>query len=109
MRSGGDAIRSRDGVKAPLLAALATLALTLLVVLPALAQSNEGIVRYGGPPHPLIVAVFADVTDAQDGVPTIEVATGGQLTTNDAAYILSGADARNSFFGGSLYIIRHRK
>ena len=104
MRSGGDAIRPRDGVKAPLLAALAAIALTLLVVLPALAQSNEGIVRYGGPPHPLIVAVFADVSDAQDGVPTNGVAAAGQLTTNDDAYILSGADARNSFFGGSLYI-----
>ena len=83
MKSGGDAIRPRDGMKAPLLAALAAIALTLLVVLPALAQSNEGIVRYGGPPHPLIAAVFADVSDAQDGVPTIEVAAGGQLTTND--------------------------
>ena len=104
MRSGGDAIRPRDGVKAPLLAALASIALTLLVVLPALAQSNEGIVRYGGPPHPLIVAVFADVSDAQDGVPTNGVAAAGQLTTNDDAYILSGADARNSFFDRSLYV-----
>ena len=104
MRSGEDGIRPRDGMKAPLLAAMAAIALTLLVVLPVLAQSNEGIVRYGGPPHPLIVAVFADVTDAQDGVPTIEVATGGQLTTNDAAYILNGADARNSFFDRSLYV-----
>ena len=104
MKSGEDAIRPRDGVKAPLLAAMATIALTLLVVLPALAQSNEGIVRYGGPPHPLIVAVFADVTDAQDGVPTNGVADVSQLTTNDDAYILSGADARNSFFGRSLYV-----
>ena len=86
----------------PLLALLAAAALVLLTPSPAPANYTEGRLSTGSGGSALTVAVFADTVDAQDGV--TGVASSGSITAGDAAYIASGADPRNTFSGGNLYV-----
>ena len=88
----------------PLLAVCAALALVLLTPSPAPANITEGRSSVGAGGSVLTVAVFADVADAQDGVPSQGVASSGSITAGDAAYIANGADPRNTFSGSSLYV-----
>ncbi|MDE2837983.1 MAG: hypothetical protein OXL97_10835 [Chloroflexota bacterium] len=92
----------------PFLALLAAAALVLLTPSPAPANITEGRLGIGAGSSALVVAVFADVADAQDGVPTQGVASSGSITTGDAAYIGNGADPRNTFSGNDLYVSNQR-
>lgn len=93
------ALRARL-VVAPLLAICAAAALVLLTPAPAPANNTEGWSSVGA----LTLAVFADVTDAQDGVPSQGVASSGSITTGDAPYIANDADPRNTFSNNDLYV-----
>ena len=84
----------------PFLALLAAAALVLLTPSPAPANYTEGWSSVGA----LTVAVFADVTDAQDGVPSQGVASSGSITAGDASYIANDADPRNTFSNNDLYV-----
>ena len=87
----------------PFLALLAAAALVLLTPSPAPANYTEGRLSIGSGGSALTVAVFADVADAQDGVPS-GVATSGAITAGDAAYMANGADPRNTFSNNDLYV-----
>ena len=88
----------------PFLALFAAAALVLLTPSPAPANDTEGRLNTGSGNSALTVAVFADIPDAQDEVPSQRVASGGAITTGDAAYIRNGADPRNTYSGGDLYV-----
>ena len=92
----------------PFLALLGAAVLILLTPSPAPANSTEGRLSTGAGGSGLTVAVFADVTDAQDGVPSAGVAASGSVTAGDAAYIRNGADPRNTFSNSDLYISNQR-
>ncbi len=85
-------------------ALLAAAALILLMPSPAPANFTEGRLSTGSGNSALTVAVFADITDAQDGVPSQGVASSGSITAGDAAYVGNGADPRNTFFNNDLYV-----
>ena len=87
----------------PFLALLAAVALVLLTPSPAPANYTEGRISLGSGGSALTVAVFADIADAQDGVPP-GVAASGSITTDDDAYIHNSADPRNTFSGADLYV-----
>lgn len=95
--------RALQSVAVPLLALLAAAALVLLTPSPAPANFTEGRLSIGSGNSALVVAVFADVVDAQDGVSS-GVASSGTITAGDDAYIANGADPRNTFSGSSLYV-----
>ncbi len=92
----------------PLLALFAAVALVLLTASPAPANITEGRSSIGSGGSALVVAVFEDVVDAQDGVPSQGVALSGSITAGDAAYIGNGADPRNTFSGSDLYVSNQR-
>ena len=89
-------------------------ALSLLVILPALAENTDGKSRKGQTtPNELIVGVFSDVVDSQVGIDDTPVALSlesGSLTraymldttTSDAAS--NAADPRDTLFNGKLYV-----
>lgn len=89
---------------APFLALIAAAALVLLTPSSAPANFTEGRSSIGSGSSALTVAVFADIVDAQEGVPAQGVATSGSVTSGDAAYIGNGADPRNTFSGSELYV-----
>lgn len=88
---------------APFLALCAAAALVLLSPSSAPANYTEGRISIGSGSSALVAAVFADVVDAQDGVAS-GVAASGSITAGDAAYIANGADPRNTFSNGDLYV-----
>ena len=88
----------------PLLAICAAAGLVLLTPSPAPANITEGRSSVGSGGSVLTVAVFADIADAQDGVPSQGVASSGSITAGDAAYIANGADPRNTFSDSALYV-----
>ena len=92
----------------PFLALLAAVALALLTASPAPANITEGRSSIGAGGSVLVVAVFADTTDAQDRVPSQGVASSGSITAGDAAYIGNGADPRNTFSNNHLYVSNQR-
>ena len=87
----------------PFLALATAAALVLLTPSPAPAEITEGRLSVGSGGSTLIIAVFADTSDAQDGVPS-GVASSGSVTAGDAAYISNGANPRNTFSNRSLYV-----
>ena len=87
----------------PFLALFAAAALVLLTPSPAPAEITEGRLSIGSGDSSLIIAVFADTSDAQDGVPS-GVASSGSVTAGDAAYVSNGANPRNTFSNRSLYV-----
>ncbi len=89
--------------RVPFLALLAAAALVLLTPSPAPANYTEGRLSIGSGSSALVVAVFADIADAQDGVPS-GVASSGSITADDAAYIANDADPRNTFSNNDLYV-----
>ena len=106
--------------KAPLIATLMAVALSLLVILPALAENTDGHSYQGRTLNDeLIVGVFEDVADTQgdeavDGVPSPLSLESGSLTraymldtddgTEDGTAATNAADARDTFFNGKLYV-----
>ncbi len=87
----------------PFLALVAAAALVLLTPSPAPAEITEGRLSVGSGGSTLIIAVFADTSDAQNGVPS-GVASSGSITAGDAAYISNGANPRNTFANRSLHV-----
>ena len=102
--SGRHPARSVRLAGVPFIALLAAAALVLLTPSPAPANYTEGRLSIGSGGSALTVAVFADIADAQDGVPSQGVTTSGSITADDAAYITSGADPRNTFSNNDLYV-----
>ena len=96
--------RSLRLVGVPFLALFAATALILLTPSPAPANFTEGRLSIGSGSSALVVAVFADTVDAQDGVPSQGVAASGSITSGDAAYVGNGADPRNTFSDSELYV-----
>ena len=109
--------------KAPLIATLMAVVLSLLVILPALAENTDGHSYQGRTLNDeLIVGVFADVAETQIGVMAVDgVRTPVPLSLNswtmrpnlNRAYMLDtdgaptttdAADARDTFFDGKLYV-----
>ena len=88
----------------PFIALCAAAALVLLTAPPAPANLTEGKSSIGSGGSALVVAVFAGIADAQDGVPPQGVASSGAVTSGDAAYINNGADPRNTFSNNDLYV-----
>ena len=96
-------------------------ALSLLVILPALAENTDGHSYQGRTLNDeLIVGVFEDVADtqgtdeAEDGVPSPLSLESGSLTraymldtddgTDAGTAATNAADARDTFFNGKLYV-----
>ena len=100
----GHPFRSLRFPVVPFLAICAAAAFVLLTPSPAPANFTEGRLSIGSGSSALVVAVFADAVDTQDGVPSQGVASSGAITTGDAAYIGSGADPRNTFSDNDLYV-----
>ena len=94
--------------KAPLIATLMAVVLSLLVILPALAENTDGQVYQGRTlSDELIVGVFADVADSQGGDAPVAL---GVSSTSDAYMV--GDDAANpedTFFNGRLYVSNQAK
>ena len=86
----------------PFLALLAAAALILLTPSPAPANFTEGRLSIGSGSSALVVAVFADIADAQDGVQG-DIGS-GMIKAGDPAYIANGADPRNTFSDYDLYV-----
>ena len=87
-----------------LIASLCVAALVLLNATPAAANFTEGKVSVGSSDSgALTVAVFADIADAQDIVNS-HLVSSGAITAGDPIYIRSGADPRNTFSNGELYV-----
>ncbi len=87
----------------PFLAMCAAAAFVLLTPSPAPSNFTDGRSSVGSGGSVLVVAVFADTTDAQDGVPSQGVASSGSVTAGDAAYIGNGADPRNTFSNNDVH------
>ncbi|MCY4583781.1 MAG: hypothetical protein OXE50_13450, partial [Chloroflexi bacterium] len=108
LRRGAEHARQRGRLLrfagVPLLALCAAVALVLLTPPPAPANITEGTSSVGSGGTTLTVAVFADIADAQNAVPSQGVGSSGAITAGDAAYILNGADARNTFSNHDLYV-----
>ena len=120
--------------KIPLIATLMAVALSLLIVLPALGQSSDITDGRGGSPDGLSVGVFDDINDAQilkleesgfspwpnppgepdplpyirrtDGTtPPVPNTTAGEFGDDDPSYLMNpGVDPQDTFFRGTLYV-----
>jgi hypothetical protein len=97
--------------KAPLIATLMAVALSLLIILPALAENTDGQVYQGRTlSDELIVGVFADVAETQ----ALEAPVGLSLTSSSdlsRSYMKGtpAADPRDTFFNGRLYVSNQAK
>ena len=96
--------------KAPLIATLMAVVLSLLVILPALAENTDGQVYQGRTlSDELIVAVFSAAADSRSDAEQDQ--TDLNLASGTRAYMVSDPEAnpRDTFFDGKLYVSNQAK